>query len=109
MVVKLAWRAERLEDDAVVVGLDLLVKVDIDNKAGRVLDDGSVWSLHATLLGDDQADLGAGDTQSPEALAMSREEALQRFLDVLQADLDCVNEAVRRQSLTQCETWAVRT
>ena len=96
--VERALRADRLEDDLALVGRHLAVRLVLDDEARHVLDDGADRLDVALGVLDDDADLGARDAQTPEALAVTVDEAGERRLDLLEVEAEAVEEVELREA-----------
>lgn len=87
-----ALGTDRLENDLTLVGRDLAVSLVLDDEARDVLDDGTDRLDVAVRVLEDDADLGTGDTQAPEALAVTVDEAGEGSLDLLKVETETVEE-----------------
>ena len=99
--VESALRSDRLEDDLTLVGGNLAVRLVLDDEARDVLDDGADRLDVAVRVLENDADLGAGDAETPEALAVTVNEAGKSSLDLLKVETKTVEEVELAEGVTR--------
>jgi hypothetical protein len=87
-----ALGTDRLEDGDALLRDDLAVRLVLDDESRDVLDDGSDrLDVPLRVLNND-ADLGARDSQTPESLAVAVDESSEGLLDLLELEAERVKE-----------------
>lgn len=84
--------ADRLEDDGALLGGDLAVGLVLDDESRDILDDGADGLDVALGVLDDDPDLGAGNAEAPEALAVAVDEASEGGLNLFEVEAETVEE-----------------
>lgn len=92
-----ALGTDRLEDGDSLLRNDLAVRLVLDDEARDVLDDGADGLDVALRVLDDDPDLGARDSETPEALAVAVDEAGEGGLHVLEVETEGVEEVELRR------------